>query len=348
MTKTRSNFQIQGTVNAPPVNHPPVVTAADKNLPKNASIGVNTLFSVSDADNNSITAYRFWDSTTNALSGHFVVGGVAQGTNQNIDVSAAQLAQTTFQTGSVADDLWVQAFDGIAWSAWKEFHVTPAVNHAPVASASDRSVPENASIGANTLFSVSDADNDTITAYHFWDSTTAAASGHFVVGGVAQGTNQNIDVSAAQLAQTTFQTGSVADDLWVQAFDGTAWSAWKEFHLTPPVNHAPAVSASDQNVLKNASIDVNTLFSVSDADNDTITAYHLWDSTTNPLSGHFAINGVAQGTNQSINVSAAQLAQTPSRPAASPTISGCRPSTEPPGAPGRNSISHRWAITRRW
>jgi len=100
-----------------------------------------------------------------------------------------------------------------------------------VVSASDQNVPNNASIAVNTLFAVSDADNDTITAYRFWDSTTAAASGHFVVGGVAQGTNQNIDVSAAQLAQTAFQTGTVGDDLWVQATDGAAWSAWHEFHL---------------------------------------------------------------------------------------------------------------------
>jgi len=33
------------------------------------------------------------------------------------------------------------------------------------------------------------------------------------------------------LAGTSFQTGTVSNDLWVQAFDGTQWSAWKEFHV---------------------------------------------------------------------------------------------------------------------
>ena len=49
--------------------------------------------------------------------------------------------------------------------------------------------------------------------YHFWDSTADGTSGHFAINGVAQGTNQIINVSAAQLAQTTFQTGTTADDL---------------------------------------------------------------------------------------------------------------------------------------
>lgn len=38
-------------------------------------------------------------------------------------VTAAQLAGTTFQSGSGSDDLWVHAYDGILWGAWKEFHV---------------------------------------------------------------------------------------------------------------------------------------------------------------------------------------------------------------------------------
>jgi hypothetical protein len=58
-----------------------------------------------------------------------------------------------------------------------------------------------------------DSQGDTITKYQFWDSTSDANSGHFVVNGNAQGVNQAIDVTAAQLAQTTFQTGSGADQL---------------------------------------------------------------------------------------------------------------------------------------
>ncbi|MGN1287564.1 MAG: hypothetical protein ACI4XG_13425, partial [Bradyrhizobium sp.] len=145
--------------------------------------------------------------------------------------SAAQLASTSFQSGSGSDDLWVRANDGFAWGAWKEFHVNAPVDQAPVVTASDLTITQNHSLAVSSLFSVKDAENDTITAYRFWDSTSDPASGHFVVGGVAQGANQNINVSAAQFAGATFQTGTVSDDLWVQAFDGNLWSAWHEFHV---------------------------------------------------------------------------------------------------------------------
>ncbi len=294
----------------PPVNHAPVVAATDQAVAKNASLAASSLFSASDSDGDTMTAFRFWDSTADASSGHFAINGVVQGTNQNINVSAAQLAQTTFQTGTTADDLWVQVFDGTAWSAWKEFHLTPPVNHAPVATASDFTATHNQNIAASSLFSASDADGDTITQYQFWDSTSDPASGHFVVGGVVQGTNQNIDVSAAQLANTTFQSGSGSDDLWVRAFDGSTWSSWKEFHVNAPANHAPVVTGSDFTATANQTTAVSNLFSVTDVDGDAITNFQFWDSSTSGSSGHFAIGGAAQGTNQNIDVSASQLANT--------------------------------------
>src|SRR6185503_20250046 len=134
---------------------------------------------------------------------------------------------TTFQSGSGADSLWVRAYDGYEWGAWKNFSVTAPTDVAPVVTAADQSAAKNATLAASSLFSVSDADGDAMTQYHFWDSTVDGSSGHFTINGVAQGTNQAITVSAAQLSQTRFQAGLTADDLWVQAFDGKEWSAWK-------------------------------------------------------------------------------------------------------------------------
>jgi hypothetical protein len=139
-----------------------------------------------------IIKYQFWDSTADPASGHFVVNGLVQAKSQAIDVSAAQLGQTTFQSGSGSNDLWVRTFDGVQWSAWKEFHVMAPINHAPVVTASDQAVAHGANIAASSLFSVSDADRDVMTRYQFWDSTADAASGHFVVNGAAQGAGQTI------------------------------------------------------------------------------------------------------------------------------------------------------------
>ena len=130
------------------------------------------------------------------------------------------------------------------WSDWKEFHVNAPVDAKPVVTVSDFIATHNQSIAASSLFSVTDAENDIITKYQFWDSTTDEASGHWVVGGVAQGTNVNIDVTAAQLASTRFQSGSGSDDLWVRANDGFLWSAWKEFHVNAPIDHASLLRPS--------------------------------------------------------------------------------------------------------
>ena len=90
----------------------------------------------------------------------------------------------------------------------------------------------NQSLAAASLFTATDPDGDTITTYALKDVT---GNGHFVVNGVAQATNVEIDLTAAQLAQTTYQSTSGSDQLSVRAFDGTLWSAWQNFSVTGPV-----------------------------------------------------------------------------------------------------------------
>jgi len=48
-------------------------------------------------------------------------------------------------------------------------------------------------------------------------------------------------------------------------------------------------SASDATVTQNQAVDVSTLFSVSDSENDTITQYQLYDGGTG--GGYFELNG---------------------------------------------------------
>jgi hypothetical protein len=62
--------------------------------------------------------YQFWDSSNEAASGH----SINQPAGAAIDVTTAQLTATNFVGGSVSDDLWVRANDGMQWSAWLEFH----------------------------------------------------------------------------------------------------------------------------------------------------------------------------------------------------------------------------------
>lgn len=57
---------------------------------------------------------------TGAESGVFLLDGLTQATGLEILVDAADLA--SLELGS--DDLYVRAFDGLAWSDWTSFKVT--------------------------------------------------------------------------------------------------------------------------------------------------------------------------------------------------------------------------------
>src|SRR6185369_16133454 len=198
-----------------------------------ATVAASSFFSVADADNDTITKFRFFDGT--AGNGRFQLNGQDQVELTNIEINASDLASFRYRTSATGtgDTLWVQAFDGTAWGAWKSFNVTAPQNNAPVVSVADRLGVLGFQAPASALFTASDADNDPIVAYQFWDSTPG--QGHFEIGSTVQGENRAIDVMANQLAASRFvvsnNVGSV-ELLWVRANDGTTWGAWKSFTIT--------------------------------------------------------------------------------------------------------------------
>ncbi|MDA9435178.1 hypothetical protein XH88_25915, partial [Bradyrhizobium sp. CCBAU 51627] len=286
-------------------NVAPVASATDKTATHNQSFAASSLFSATDADGDAIMAYQLWDSTPDPASGRWSVGGVAQGSNVAIDISAAQLASTMFQSGSGSDELYVRAYDGTAWSAWKQFFVNGPVDRAPVVTAVNTTAAHGqTSIAASSLFSTTDADGDAITQYSLWDTE---GNGRWVVNGVNQATNAEIVITAAQLAQTSYVFGSATDHLYARAFDGELWGNWMGFTATPFANTAPTVSVSNLAAAHGQSLAASSMFTVSDVDGDTITTYSFWDSNAN---GRFTVNGVAQAANTEIVVGAAQLPNT--------------------------------------
>jgi hypothetical protein len=302
-------------VNAP-LDHPPVVTAADVMASKGQIIAAPSLFTASDADGDPITAYQFWDSTGG--TGHWVVGGVIQSTGQAIDVTPAELATATFQSGSGSDHLWVRAFDGTSWGDWTGFFVNAPVDHAPVVTAADYMASHDQNIAATSLFSATDPDSDPITAYQVWDSTSDPASGSWTIGGVAQPAGQAIDVTPAKLASATFQSGSGSDHLWVRASDGTLWSDWVSFNVNAPLDHAPVVSGTDASLAFNTTVAVSSLFNATDSDGDAIKTYELWDSVNPASNGHILLGNAIQPSGQGIFVDASQFGQASFAAATSP------------------------------
>jgi hypothetical protein len=243
-------------------------------------------------------------------SGHFRKNGVDQAELVNISVTAAELGTTQFVLGGGSDVLWVQAYDGTTWSAWKSFTVFPPRNNAPVVAINGASLSPahgTATIAASSFFSVNDADGDTITQYRFFDGN--AGNGRLELNGTPQVELTNVTINAADLANFRYRTSATGggDVLWVQAFDGLSWSAWKSFGVAAPQNSAPVVSVVDRTPARGTSdLSAASLFSVADADGDAITQYRFFDGTAG--NGRFELNGVAQVELTNITVNAGDLA----------------------------------------
>ena len=181
---------------------------------------------MSDADNDAITAYQFWDSTAICER---ALGGQRRGAGrrrQTIDVTAAQLASTTFQTDRDQMTCGYGPMTAPVWGAWTEFHVNAPANQRSGRDAGSTSASHGQVLYGNQPVRCVDTDerhDHGLPVLGFDARILRAGTGWS--DGVAQGAGQTIDVTAAQFASATFQSGSGSDDLWVRANDGTMWGA---------------------------------------------------------------------------------------------------------------------------
>ena len=108
------------------VNLPSVVAAGPVNAVRGQLLPATSLFSASDPDGDALVQFKLYDGNPDPASGSFVVDGVAQPAGQFLTLSAAELAQTSFQAGfGAGDTVWVAVFDGTQWSAGQSFAVNP-------------------------------------------------------------------------------------------------------------------------------------------------------------------------------------------------------------------------------
>jgi len=206
----------------------------------NQSFAVSSLFTANDLFGDAIAQYDFWNSGTGG--GHFLLNNQILGAQQDNYVSSAQLAQTTYVSGSGADMLWVRVSDGAQWGPWSpSVTVTAPVDTGPVVtSVSNIQTTAGQIFAASSLFTASDPFGDAITQYDFWN--TGAGGGHFLLNNQILGANQDNYVSSAQLAQTTYVSGSGADTLWVRVNEGGQWSPWSQsFTVSDP----PTIGAGE-------------------------------------------------------------------------------------------------------
>ena len=104
---------------------------------------------------------------------------------------------------------------------------------APVIATTDVAAVYGQTFAASDLFAAVDSD-DPILSYQLLDNTSNPTSGKWLLGGAAQTASQIIDVSAAQLAQTEFQSG-FGTDLCVPSTESTGANEMP-FTVASPIN----------------------------------------------------------------------------------------------------------------
>ena len=230
----------------------PVVTAvaASVNASASESFTAAQLFSASDAAGAPILTYQVEDESTGSSQGFWVLNGAVLPNGQITTLTAAQLSELSFVAGSastpVSDTLEVAASDASGLGGFTTFTVTAAAHApttAPTVTAANELQAPNLALAGSSLFSGTAFGGNTITSYEVEDITTD--SGHWVFNGTVEPTNQVIDVTVAQLAQLSFDTGYGSDTLMVRANDGTQWGGFTTFTVTPPPNAAPPAGSAD-------------------------------------------------------------------------------------------------------
>ena len=192
------------------------------------------LSNASDLDGDKLTVTGISDAAHGAGNVGASLAGTYGHLTLNADGSYSYVADnssaiSSAPTGSHLQDSFAYAVsDGNGGTATGTLTVT--LDRAPVVTASNTGLNAGTSVAASSLFSASDPDGNAITTYAFKDT----GGGHFILDGVAEANNQEIDVTVAQLSQLTYQSvGGSVDAVQVRVSDGTMWSNWTSFTVAP-------------------------------------------------------------------------------------------------------------------
>ncbi len=191
---------------APAAANSTATDAAGSTISTTAANGVLTSASDLDGDNLTVSA------VSDASHGSGTVGTSLAGTYGHLTLNAngsySYVADNTAAisgapTGSACSFAGCLQLHGERWQRRHDERV--ADHHARSRACGDGSERYLSAgytgVAAPSLFSTADPDGNTITTYAFEDT----GSGHFVLYGVVQANNQEIDVTAAQLRQLTYQ-----------------------------------------------------------------------------------------------------------------------------------------------
>lgn len=266
-------------------NMVPVVTAADRSVALNEWVEAAPWMAYSDGDGDPAVQYQVWDSGTSATSGYYWSSAFGQhAPNTAVTLTPAQFADLWIRGGSVSgsETLWVRAFDGTAWSNWDTLTLTTRPNSPPTVTVDDHTVVVNEWVQIWPWITYHDQETSA-TQFQVWDGSSGAATGYFWTPENGQHPAATaVTLTPAQRDNLWVHGGSAAstDQLYIRAFDGTAWSAWEPFTLTTRVNALPVAAIADHTIAPGDWARIPSWLTYSDTDGDAATQYQVYDGSS--------------------------------------------------------------------
>ncbi len=207
----------------------PTVSVSDVRTLSNERVRLSNVISGSDPDGFSIVKYkvRYTGQGTLTYDGRRVASGTW------FTVTAANLSRLVLEAPSLGSgvrlgQISAQSFDGRYWSNADIGNVVFQANAtAPTVRAYGRKLGRGATLTADSLISVGDADGNTIKTVRFFDTGVAADGGYFTVNGVRQTARVWFTVDYSQLSKVVYHAADTFDQevFRVQVNDGLRWSA---------------------------------------------------------------------------------------------------------------------------
>ncbi|MBI9078590.1 MAG: hypothetical protein JEY79_02480 [Pseudodesulfovibrio sp.] len=309
--------EVDVTVNV--VNQAPVATAIGTfSGDALSSIDLSTAFGASDPEGDTLTYFVQDDSST----GYFYMENGTEYTADGWHEISADMTNLRYMAGNPtdrADTLEFKAVDSFGNENIASINVS-TINHAPVISGTDTFFANlNTQVDVGRFFSAVDPEGDSF-AYWVSDEEKTADGGYFIINGESkQDKNGWMTVPLDSEGQL--------DLIWVTGTpaDGREWfkirvadifgNRSSDINVKPEVNRAPTVTANEASISGNAlqSIDISSLFSVSDIDGDDI--QNFWVKTSSDA-GYFSrtVYDVDADDWTPINPSFNNLVYTPDNP----------------------------------
>ncbi len=295
----------------------PIVTAADQTVLLGTTVELGDLFTVSDSDGDSPTRLQIRDNNNNINSGYFTFNGVVQPPNTLLTYNYSDLNLLVYHSGTAITkeqiDIRVEA--GGQWSDYAKFllYTVKENLNRPVISVSDRTVVQSELISISDSVSFNDPDGYPVARWRVRDRNPGQFSGKLVLNGSVLAPVDWHYIEIADFANLIFTAAFSApnnDVIDIRGFDGVDWSFVTTFNSFTALNfNRPVVLPSEYQMATEETVAMKDLFSVSDADNNTIKKLRFWDVTPHSWSGHMTIDGIEQPANKFIEVNFADLSR---------------------------------------